>query len=96
MIPSLERWPTKAKEAPSPHEVRLAPLDTNPVFENLGDNNNNNNNNNNNKYGLEVSPDQITTVLPFELLHLFPIPLHLQPLLHFYYLDCCDYFSELS
>ena len=35
MIPSLERWPTKAKEAPSPHEVRLAPLDTNPVFQNL-------------------------------------------------------------
>ena len=23
MIPSLEGWPTKAKEAPSPHEVRL-------------------------------------------------------------------------
>ena len=22
MIPSLEGWPTKAKEAPSPHEVR--------------------------------------------------------------------------
>ena len=32
MIPSLERWPSKAKEAPSPHEVRLTPLDTNPVF----------------------------------------------------------------
>ena len=29
---SLEGWPTKAKEAPSPHEVRLTPLDTNPVF----------------------------------------------------------------
>ena len=25
--------PTKAEEAPSPHEVRLAPLDTNPVFQ---------------------------------------------------------------
>ena len=36
MIPSLEGWPTKAKEAPSPHEVRLAPLDTNPVFQSLG------------------------------------------------------------
>ena len=36
MIPLLEGWPTKAKEAPSPHEVRLAPLDTNPVFQNLG------------------------------------------------------------
>ena len=35
MIPSLEGWPTKAKEAPSPHEVRLAPLDTNPVFQSL-------------------------------------------------------------
>ena len=32
MIPSLEGWPTKAKEAPSPHEVRLTQLDTNPVF----------------------------------------------------------------
>ena len=32
MIPSLEGWPTKAKVAPSPHEVRLTPLDTNPVF----------------------------------------------------------------
>ena len=35
VIPSLERWPSKAKEAPSPHEVRLAPLDTNPVFQSL-------------------------------------------------------------
>ena len=33
MTPSLEGWPTKAKEAPSPHEVRLAPLGTNPVFQ---------------------------------------------------------------
>ena len=32
MILSLEGWPTKAKEAPSPHEVRLTPLETNPVF----------------------------------------------------------------
>ena len=38
MIPSLEGWPTKTKEVPSPHEVRLAPLDTNPVFQSLGDN----------------------------------------------------------
>ena len=38
MTLSLEGWPTKAKEAPSPHEVRLAPLDTNPVFHSLGDN----------------------------------------------------------
>ena len=36
MTPSLEGWPTKAKEAPSPHEVRLAPLHTNPVFQSLG------------------------------------------------------------
>ena len=36
MTPSLDRWPTKAKEAPSPHEVRLAPLDTNAVFQSLG------------------------------------------------------------
>ena len=28
----LEGWPTKAKKAPYPHEVRLTPLDTNPVF----------------------------------------------------------------
>ena len=32
MTPSLEGLPTKAKEAPSPHEVGLAQLDTNPVF----------------------------------------------------------------
>ena len=31
MTPSLEVSPTKAKEASS-HEVRLAPLDTNSVF----------------------------------------------------------------
>ena len=37
MIPSLEGLPIKAKEAPSPHEVRLAPLDTNPVFHSLGE-----------------------------------------------------------
>ena len=37
MTPSLEGWPSKAKEAPSPQEVRLAPLDTNPVFQSLGD-----------------------------------------------------------
>ena len=36
MIPSLEGLPTKAKEASSPHELRLAPLDTNPVFHSLG------------------------------------------------------------
>ena len=28
---------TKAKEAPSPHEVRLAPLDSNPVFQSLNE-----------------------------------------------------------
>ena len=33
MTPSLEGCPTKAKEAPSPHEIRLATLDTNPVFQ---------------------------------------------------------------
>ena len=32
MTPSLEGLPTKAKEAHSPHKVRLSPLDTNPVF----------------------------------------------------------------
>ena len=32
VTPSLEGWPTKAKEAPSAHEVRLTLLDTNPVF----------------------------------------------------------------
>ena len=30
MTPSLEGWSNKAKEAPSPNEVRLALLDTNP------------------------------------------------------------------
>ena len=33
MTPSLEGSTTKAKEAPSPHEVRPAPLDTNPVLQ---------------------------------------------------------------
>ena len=37
MIPSLEGWPTKAKETPSPHEVRLAPLDSNAVFQSLSE-----------------------------------------------------------
>ena len=37
MTPSLEGLPAKAKEAPSDHEVRLAPLDTNPVFQSLED-----------------------------------------------------------
>ena len=37
MTPSLEGSPTKVKEAPSPHEVRLALLDSNPVFQCLGD-----------------------------------------------------------
>ena len=33
MISSIEGLPTKAKEAPSPHEVRLALRETNPVFQ---------------------------------------------------------------
>ena len=33
---SLEGWPTKDKEAPSPLEVRLTLLDTNPAFQYLG------------------------------------------------------------
>ena len=37
MIPSLEGWPAKAKEVPSPHEARLTPLDTNQVFQCLGE-----------------------------------------------------------
>ena len=36
VTPSLEGWPAKAKETPPPHEVRLAPLDTNSVFQSLG------------------------------------------------------------
>ena len=35
VAPSLVWLPTEAKEAPSPHEVRLAPQDTNPVFQYL-------------------------------------------------------------
>ena len=35
MTTSLEGWPTKAKEGLSPHEIRLAPLDTKPVFQSL-------------------------------------------------------------
>ena len=37
VIPSLEGSPTKAKEAPSFDEMRLALLDTNPLFQCLGD-----------------------------------------------------------
>ena len=33
VAPSLEGWLTKAKQAPSPYEVRLTPLDTNPEFQ---------------------------------------------------------------
>ena len=36
MTPSLEECPTKAKGIPSFHEVRHAPLDTNPLFQCLG------------------------------------------------------------
>ena len=32
MTPSLEGWPTKANEAPSPQEVSLVQLDTDPAF----------------------------------------------------------------
>ena len=37
MTSSLEVLPTKAEETPSSYEVRLAPLDTNPVFQWLGE-----------------------------------------------------------
>ena len=37
VTPTLEGWPTKAKEARSSHEVRLALLNTNPVFQSLRD-----------------------------------------------------------
>ena len=37
VIPSLEGWSTMAKEAPCPHEERLTLLDTNPVFQCLGE-----------------------------------------------------------
>ena len=37
MTQSLEGSSTKAKEAPSPHKVRLALLDTKPVFQSLGE-----------------------------------------------------------
>ena len=33
MIPSLEEWPSKVKETPSPNEVSLTLLDTKPVFQ---------------------------------------------------------------
>ena len=36
LTPSLEWWPTKAKEATSLHEVILAPHDTNSIFQCLG------------------------------------------------------------
>ena len=37
MTTSLEGLPTNAKKAPSPHVVRLALVDTNPVFQCLGE-----------------------------------------------------------
>ena len=37
VTPSLEGWPTKAKEGRSSHEVRLASLDTKLVFQSLGE-----------------------------------------------------------
>ena len=37
MTLSLERWLIRAKEALSPYEVRLTSLETNPVFQCLGD-----------------------------------------------------------
>ena len=37
MTPSLEGWPTKAKVAPSPHQVRVTLLDTNPGFQCVGE-----------------------------------------------------------
>ena len=37
MIPAIEWCLTKAKEAPSPRELRLTPLDTNPVSQCLGE-----------------------------------------------------------
>ena len=36
VTPILDGQPTKVKEAPSPHEVRLTLLDTNSVFQCLG------------------------------------------------------------
>ena len=35
--PSVEGWPSKAKEATSTHEVKLTPLETNPLFQCLGE-----------------------------------------------------------
>ena len=37
VTPSIEGSSTKAKEAPSLDEIRLAPLGNNPVFQFLGD-----------------------------------------------------------
>ena len=39
VTPSLEGSPTKAKEEPSPHELRLVLLDINPVFQCLEEKN---------------------------------------------------------
>ena len=36
VTPSLEGWPTKAREAPSPLDVRLTPLYTNTAYQCLG------------------------------------------------------------
>ena len=37
MTPSIEEWPIKIRVVSSPHEVRLAPLDTNSVLQCLGE-----------------------------------------------------------
>ena len=37
MTPSIEGWPIKVRVVSSPHEVRLALLDTNPVLQCLGE-----------------------------------------------------------
>ena len=62
MTPSLEGSPTKAKEAPSPNEVRLAPLDTNPVFECQG------------KFSMSEGNFNVSYACKFKVLQNYKIP----------------------
>ena len=71
MTPSIEGSPTKAKETPSPNEVRLTPLDTNPVFQCLGD-----------KW-LNVSMYMIN-ILMSQYLYVYETPENSQERVHYY------------
>ena len=89
--PSLEGLPTKAKEDPSPHEMRLSPTVHQPsiswsrgiIYYNNNDNNNNNNGNNDN------NNNNNNIIIIIIILLLLLLLLLLLSLYYFYY---CYYF----